>query len=121
MSEVKANRSAYDASLGMIHVYVNAASEMALERAARLLHNIPNGVNKAARSAIAKAAGRTRTGASENIRKQYDIPTPICGRRKTYRSGTATRTAFRRQLHSRGRKFLCTATAVRPRRSLYRI
>lgn len=57
----------------MSNVSVNLVDNGQLERAKKLLAGIPDGVNKAIRSALPRAASHLRTQSSSAVRKRYAI------------------------------------------------
>ena len=54
-------------------IHLEAAGQEALARAEKLLGEIPGGVEKAVRSAMARSVAHLRTGSVRAIRERYDI------------------------------------------------
>lgn len=54
-------------------VHLEAAGTESLERAKKLLADIPGGVDKAVRSAMARSVSHLRTSSARIIRERYDI------------------------------------------------
>lgn len=54
-------------------VHLETAGQESLERAKKLLGDIPGGVEKAVRSAMARSVSHLRTGSVRALRERYDI------------------------------------------------